>query len=149
LGFVGAPRSERLISPALRTTMTARRKTFDGLDAEALAYSEKGPGHCERRRGPGASRPSTSVPGLLALRPRRPRLEDLREALQLGLEWGLGLETAFAYLNLGDWLWQVEGPKSGLKVHREGIAFAERRGLRQVAMWIRAETTWMLFELGG
>ena len=129
--------------------MTARRKIFDGLDDEALAYSEKALDIARdvdareqvvrARQFRGFSRFDLGDLG---------GLEDLREALRLGLEWGLGLETANAHLNLGDWLWQVEGPESGLEVHREGIAFAERRGLRQAAMWIRAETAWILFELG-
>jgi class 3 adenylate cyclase/tetratricopeptide (TPR) repeat protein len=129
--------------------MTARRKIFDGLDGEALAYSEKALAIAKDvsareqvvRAGQyrGFSRCDLGDLG---------GLEDLQEALRLGVEWGLGLETAFAHLNLGDWLWQAEGPKSGLEVHRQGIAFAERRGLRQVTMWIQAETAWLLFELG-
>jgi class 3 adenylate cyclase/tetratricopeptide (TPR) repeat protein len=129
--------------------MSARRKTFDGLDDEALVYSEKALAIASdidareqvvrARQFRGFSRFDLGDLG---------GLDDLREALRLGLEWGLGLETAQAHLNLGDCLWQVEGPRNGLEIFREGIAFAERRGLRQVSMWIRAETAWMLFELG-
>ncbi len=52
------------------------------------------------------------------------------------------------YLNLGDYVWQVEGPAAGLGIHRDGIDFARSRGLRQAEMWIRTEATWALFESG-
>ncbi len=75
-------------------------------------------------------------------------LEDMREAVRLGLELGLGQETGTAYVNLGDWVWWDRGPAEGLKVHREGVEFSERRGLTHNAVWTRAELTWMLFDLG-
>ncbi|MEX2459293.1 MAG: adenylate/guanylate cyclase domain-containing protein [Actinomycetota bacterium] len=140
------PPSEAL---AYAYVVLARRKTFEGLDRDALDYSEKALAVAE------ASGAREQV-----VRARQFRgfarldlgdlggLDDLREGLRLGLEWGLGAQTAFSYLNLGDWLWSLEGPAAGLEIHRQGIAFSERRGLSLNAMWTRAETTWMLFELG-
>ena len=56
-------------------------------------------------------------------------LADLREALRLSLDLGLGNETIRSYGNLGDWVWVAEGPARGLDVKRAGIEFGERRGL--------------------
>jgi len=74
-------------------------------------------------------------------------IEDLREALRLGLDVGLTRTTTSSYSNLGSWLWPTEGPEQALENHRAGIDFAERRGLG-AADWLRAETVWFLFDLG-
>jgi tetratricopeptide (TPR) repeat protein len=75
-------------------------------------------------------------------------LADLREALRLSLDLGLGNETIRSYGNLGDWVWVGEGPAAGLDVKRAGIEFGERRGLTLPVMWAKAETLWPLFDLG-
>jgi class 3 adenylate cyclase/tetratricopeptide (TPR) repeat protein len=75
-------------------------------------------------------------------------LNDLREALSLGLELGLGIETATSYLNLGCMVQSVEGPAAALELHRAGIEFSRRRGLTHNVMWEGAEALSMLFELG-
>ena len=75
-------------------------------------------------------------------------LADLREALRLSLDLGLGNETIRSYGNLGDWVWVAEGPARGLEVKRAGIEFGERRGLTLPVMWARTETLWPLFDLG-
>ena len=76
-------------------------------------------------------------------------LDDLREAVRLSSELGLGVETVLGYLNLGDWVWYAEGPDHGLAVHRSGIELARHRGLVESAMWTTAETVWMLYDAGG
>jgi class 3 adenylate cyclase/tetratricopeptide (TPR) repeat protein len=75
-------------------------------------------------------------------------LADLREALRLSLDLGLGNETIRSYGNLGDWVWVAEGPARGLEVKRAGIEFGERHGLTLPVMWAKAETLWPLFDLG-
>ena len=75
-------------------------------------------------------------------------LEDLRQALQMSLEYGLGHETVRGHINLGDWIWWTEGPAKGLEVMRDGIDFGERRGITGPVMWTKGETLWMLFDLG-
>lgn len=75
-------------------------------------------------------------------------LDDLRQALEASLELGLGQETARAHINLGDFVWYMEGPSRGLEVHRAGIAFGERRGITGPVLWTKGETLWMLFDLG-
>ena len=73
---------------------------------------------------------------------------DLEEALRIGLELGLGTETAVAYINLADWVSSLDGTAASLVLTEEGIRFAERRGLGSNGMWLRAESTWRLFDLG-
>ena len=75
-------------------------------------------------------------------------LDDLNEALRVGLELGMGEDTAGAYLALGDIVWWTEGPAAGLDVYRSGIEFAERRGLTYYTMYLKGESVWTLFELG-
>ena len=75
-------------------------------------------------------------------------LVDLRESLAALKEGGDIYNVASSYSNVGDWEWMLEGPERGLASHLEAIEFDERRGLRGPAMWIRGETTWMLYDLG-
>ena len=75
-------------------------------------------------------------------------LADLREALRLGLERGLGVETATAYTNLADCLWWAESPAAGTEMKRTAMDFAESRGLTGHLQWAQAESTWMLFDEG-
>jgi tetratricopeptide (TPR) repeat protein len=75
-------------------------------------------------------------------------LDDLREAMEASLELGLGQETVRAHINLGDFVWYLEGPSRGLEVHRGGIEYGERRGITGPVLWTKGETLWMLFDLG-
>ncbi|MDF2744151.1 MAG: family ATPase, partial [Actinomycetia bacterium] len=75
-------------------------------------------------------------------------MADLREGLALGLELGSGYDTAVIYNNLAEPVWLVEGPDAAMAVCEDGIDFAERRGLSEAAMWMRASTIGMLLDLG-
>ncbi len=75
-------------------------------------------------------------------------LDDLREALRLGLEVGAGIDTATAYNNLAQYLFHAEGPERALELFDEGIEFSERRGFAHYAGWLRMATLELLFELG-
>jgi class 3 adenylate cyclase/tetratricopeptide (TPR) repeat protein len=75
-------------------------------------------------------------------------MRDLREGLALGLELGSGYDTAVIYNNLAEPVWLVEGPEAAMAVCEEGVDFAERRGLSESAMWLRASTLGMLLDLG-
>jgi class 3 adenylate cyclase/tetratricopeptide (TPR) repeat protein len=75
-------------------------------------------------------------------------LRDLREALRTSLGLGLGQETVRAHINLGDFVWLIEGPAKGLEVHRSGIEFGERRGIVAPVLWTKGETLWMLYDGG-
>ena len=75
-------------------------------------------------------------------------LEDLEEALRLGLDGGLGHQTSVTYINHADCVWFYDGPARGLDIHRTGHEFAARRGILGPAIWSSAEQLWMLFDLG-
>jgi class 3 adenylate cyclase/tetratricopeptide (TPR) repeat protein len=75
-------------------------------------------------------------------------LEDLREALRLGLELGLGHETATAYNNLAYQLWGWEGPEAARAMWDEMIGFCRVRGFTTMAMWAEGGALEALFDLG-
>ena len=75
-------------------------------------------------------------------------LDDLREAIRVSSEAGLGLETVRSYSYLGEWLWLTEGPGAGLELYEQAIELAERRGFPLQAMWARVGSLWLLFDLG-
>jgi hypothetical protein len=74
-------------------------------------------------------------------------LEDLREAVRLGASLGFAGMAVTAYINLADFVTYTEGPRRGMEVYREGIAFGAARG-QQFHPWAMAETTWNLYDLG-
>ena len=75
-------------------------------------------------------------------------MDDLRAALELGLEVGAGYDTAVVYNNLIEPLWLSEGPAAALELCREAIEFTERRGLGEGTAWIRSATLVPLLDLG-
>src|SRR2546426_1069119 len=64
-------------------------------------------------------------------------VNDLREAVRMGLELGLGEETALAYGNLAYQLWLRESPAESLAVWQKAAEFAQQRGFEMQAMWSR------------
>jgi class 3 adenylate cyclase/tetratricopeptide (TPR) repeat protein len=75
-------------------------------------------------------------------------LDDLRRALQLGLEQGLGRETAVIYGNLALATLVEEGPQAGLVAYADAKAFCEQRGIVDVALQSSAAFPELLSELG-
>jgi class 3 adenylate cyclase/tetratricopeptide (TPR) repeat protein len=75
-------------------------------------------------------------------------LEDLRRALDLALEQGLGRETAVIYGNLGVAIYASQGALAALEVCEETIAFCERRGIADVGLQNRGGVPELLAELG-
>jgi tetratricopeptide (TPR) repeat protein len=75
-------------------------------------------------------------------------MDDLRAALELGLEVGAGYDTAVVYNNLIEPLWLAEGPIAALETCQEAIEFTERRGLAEGTAWIRSATLIPLLDLG-
>ena len=75
-------------------------------------------------------------------------LEELRAALALALDRGEGRDTAVLYNNLGDALLPVEGPASVLATYRQGIEFARRRGIGELAAAMVAGSLDRLIEVG-
>ncbi|MET0937960.1 MAG: AAA family ATPase [Gaiellaceae bacterium] len=75
-------------------------------------------------------------------------LGDYREAITLANEAGQGREVAVLHNNLAATLEEVEGPGATLAVQRAGIAFAEARGLTDIAELLRANTVDVLVSTG-
>ena len=75
-------------------------------------------------------------------------LDDQREALELSLRLGLGIETATSYLNLGESIAPFEPLSSSLELTEASLEFARRRGLRHHEMWTRSSRLWLLYDLG-
>jgi class 3 adenylate cyclase/tetratricopeptide (TPR) repeat protein len=75
-------------------------------------------------------------------------LDDLRRALALGIEVGLGEETAIAYNNLALQLWSWVGPAQAAAVYEQMIAFCRVRGFAMLEMWAEGGSLDCLFDLG-
>jgi class 3 adenylate cyclase/tetratricopeptide (TPR) repeat protein len=75
-------------------------------------------------------------------------LDDLRQALSLGLRAGAGRDTALVYANLAGVSWLVEGPAASWAVYEKGVAFARRRGIAEFALITEAASLEALFDLG-
>ena len=75
-------------------------------------------------------------------------LDDLREAIALAIEAGQGREVAVLHNNLGFYLSAVEGPIASLEVMRAGIAFAQARGLADIADATKGSTLDQLYDSG-
>ena len=75
-------------------------------------------------------------------------VEDVRRALQLALEQGLGRETGVIYGLLAGVAWTYHGPQNALDTAAEGIDFCERRGITEMAQQVRANTIAALADVG-
>ena len=141
----GAPGPELVLA----YTHTARDHMFGGRSVESIEWAEKAMALAKKLGIESQGMRALQCRGFSRFELGDPRgLDDLKEALRIGLEHEMGEETAAAYTNLGDIVWWAEGPAAGLEVYRAGIAFAERRGMTVRSMWLKAETVWPLFELG-
>jgi len=75
-------------------------------------------------------------------------LDDLRAAVQQGLDAGLSWYTCSAQTDLGATLWLSEGPAAGLTAKRVAATFAAERGLSYLELTIRAESLWLEYDAG-
>ncbi|TAK00819.1 MAG: hypothetical protein EPO36_07515 [Chloroflexota bacterium] len=75
-------------------------------------------------------------------------IDDMREALAIGLETGLSWETATGYSDLADPIWLTEGPAAALALKRTSAEFAHGRGLTWYENTVRADMQWLMLELG-
>jgi tetratricopeptide (TPR) repeat protein len=75
-------------------------------------------------------------------------LEDLQEALELGLRLGLARPTASAYANLTEELLIAEGPQAALRTYQVGLEYCRQRGIQDAAVWLRMELVDLLVDLG-
>jgi len=75
-------------------------------------------------------------------------LEDLREALDVSLRLGLGIETGTSYLNLGELVAPFEDLFSSIELLDASLEFSRRRGLTHHEMWTRVAKLLHLYERG-
>jgi class 3 adenylate cyclase/tetratricopeptide (TPR) repeat protein len=73
---------------------------------------------------------------------------DLQLSVEMGHQIGEAGETAIAYNNYAGLRWDLEGPSAALETEAEGMAFAARRGLAGIRLWMLAECTYSLYDLG-
>jgi class 3 adenylate cyclase/tetratricopeptide (TPR) repeat protein len=159
---LGDPRAEELLAEALELleaqpagpelvsvhAIMAGRLFFTGKYREAVAVADRGLAL--------ASELGLPEPAFVLHWRGVPRcqlgeaegLEDVRRALQLALEQGLGRETAVIYGNLAGMIGLHEGPQAGFDLNQEAIAFCERRGIVEVALQGRSAVPTLLAELG-
>jgi tetratricopeptide (TPR) repeat protein len=120
-----------------------------GSSRDALAWCEKALALAERAGGAEQRVRALEVRGMARCDLGDwEGLADLREALRMAIDQGLGEETVRCYINLGTFVTPVEGPDAALALFRAGIELAERRGIRVLGMWTRAWALGVLFELG-
>jgi class 3 adenylate cyclase/tetratricopeptide (TPR) repeat protein len=74
-------------------------------------------------------------------------LADIRYGVELGRELGDLLTVAFGHSNLGTLTLTLSAQKAA-DIYTEAVEFAERRGMGGTIMWLRAERTWTLYDLG-
>lgn len=73
---------------------------------------------------------------------------DIRTAVRLGLEAGLGWEVGLVATDLGATLWLSEGPAAGLEAKQFAASFCVDRGLMYLERTTRAESLWLRFDAG-
>jgi tetratricopeptide (TPR) repeat protein len=74
-------------------------------------------------------------------------VQDIRAGLELGREQGDLGTVGVGYSNLGTTLLSRSAQESA-DAYREGIDFAQTRGMSGNARWLMAERTWPLYDLG-
>jgi class 3 adenylate cyclase/tetratricopeptide (TPR) repeat protein len=72
-------------------------------------------------------------------------IEDIERGLALALEHRPMLVVP-AFVNLADTAWRQRGPAAALEIQERAIDFSLRRG--GTPTWPRAESCWMLYDLG-
>ncbi|MBA2311868.1 MAG: AAA family ATPase [Actinobacteria bacterium] len=75
-------------------------------------------------------------------------LADLRESLDMTLRQGKSSDAMATYSYLGCQTYFDEGPRPALEVHEAGIKYGLSRGAFEDTTWLKAEATWMRFDLG-
>jgi len=66
----------------------------------------------------------------------RDGVRDLTDALDLAKVQGLGQDVAILYNDLSEFLGHFEGPRARVERAREGVDFARRRGIEDLALWL-------------
>jgi len=150
LVFEALPILERTPDPDLVFAYgrAAAVEALGGRPEEAIAWADKGielagelgvENVVRHRQMRGIGRIDLGDPG---------GLDDLREALDLSLRLGLGIETGTSYLNLGELVAEIEDLFSSSELLDASLEFARRRGLTHHEMWTRSARLPLLYERG-
>jgi class 3 adenylate cyclase/tetratricopeptide (TPR) repeat protein len=75
-------------------------------------------------------------------------IDDLRQALELGLQLGLGRRSTMAYSNLADRVRLTEGPAAALQIFQTGLDLCRQRGILDIGTFCQADLLQCLFDLG-
>ena len=75
-------------------------------------------------------------------------LDDMRRALELSGELGLGIETGTSYLNYSETLAPFEPLSESFQLLQDSLDFSRRRGLTHHEWWTRGAMLWQLYETG-
>ncbi|MGH3133579.1 MAG: hypothetical protein ACRDNY_07545, partial [Gaiellaceae bacterium] len=75
-------------------------------------------------------------------------LDDMRDALELSLRLGLGIETGTSYLNYSEALAPHAPLADSFALLESSLDFSRRRGLKHHEMWTRGAMLWQLYETG-
>ena len=75
-------------------------------------------------------------------------LDDLRAALNRGLESGLARPTAVVYSNMAEAVSWSKGPAASLKLLSEASDFCRLRGMVDAGQWVHVTSLEVLFALG-
>jgi len=73
-------------------------------------------------------------------------MADLEESLHEAIDLEASGSVVAAYVNVADHVWRQRGPDAARAVQDEAVAYVERRGI--TSHWVRAESCWMLYDLG-
>ena len=146
----GDPRSRDLIAESVQlleaeapgpevVSAYGQLATTRGVDAafvEAIAAAERA---LRLAAGLGLPEPAQALGELGADRASlgdAQGLADIRRALALAIEQGMGRDAAVLHNNLAFATWQHEGPAAALELCSNGIEFCERRGIAEMALVI-------------
>jgi class 3 adenylate cyclase/tetratricopeptide (TPR) repeat protein len=116
----------------------ASAKAVDAAYAEAIAAAERA---LQLAAGLGLPEPARALGVRGAARAYlgdAQGLGDMRRALALAVDQGMGRDAAALHNNLALVTWQYEGPAAALDLCGEGIEFCERRGIAGMALAIAA-----------
>jgi class 3 adenylate cyclase/tetratricopeptide (TPR) repeat protein len=75
-------------------------------------------------------------------------IDDLRQAVELGLQLGLGRRSAMAYSNLADRIRLTEGPAAALTIFQAGLDLCQQRGIVDIGTFCQSDLLQCLFDLG-
>jgi hypothetical protein len=162
LSRLADPRQEETLAEALQLleaeppgpelvaarTQQARARWLGGAGEEAVAAAERALNLAAQLH---LAQPAAALGYRGAARAEQGEpegVEEMRQALSLAVEQGEGRSAAVLYNNLAVQAWLYEGPQAALDLSREGIEFAQRRGLTEVAELMAAAQPSLLAELG-